>query len=179
MKHLKLIMHTLLASTLICACATTNRTKTIASMLVAGTTAGIIGASNAPASERPEGHAALWAGAAASAAAIIGMFVFDEQRKNHDLEVQLEGAQKTLQAIHGGGEQTAELLYKNNSPFGKDVPSEYRSLIKPGQWSIYKLDQWTMQGENTLIHQDKMIKLQPPGLNPNVPSEQKQEKDNE
>lgn len=157
----------ILLSLLTTSCAS-NRAKTIVTMLGAGAAGAAIGASTAPANESTSGHALLWAGVTASAAAIASMFIFDEHARAQDLEKQNSSLQKALSSING---TSSELIYENGQSFSKDLPPEYKSLIQPGRWSIYKLDQWSAQGENTLVHQDKMIKLQPPGLNPNLKSE--------
>jgi hypothetical protein len=175
MNHFRILVIALMCVS----CASTNRARTLGSMLAAGAASGAIGAATTPANESPAGHALLWGGLAAAVGAVVGLYLFDEQSKSSDLARENEGMRKTLDAMQGGAGASAELLYQNNSPFSKDVPVEYQSLIKPGQWSIYKLDQWTMQGENTLIHQDKMIKLLPPGLNPNTETKEKKETPNE
>jgi len=36
---------------------------------------------------------------------------------------------------------------------------EYQALVRPGHWSVYRLNQWVSQGEGALIHQDRMVKL--------------------
>jgi len=137
-------------------------------MLTAGAAGAVVGASTAPPGENPSGHASLWAGVSAGAAAIASLFIFDEQARSESFEKQNSSLQKALSSLNGN---SSELIFQNNQSFSKDLPQEYKSLIQPGQWSIYKLDQWSVQGENTLIHQDKMIKLQPPGLNPNLKPE--------
>ncbi|MFN9066691.1 MAG: hypothetical protein ACK5V3_05640, partial [Bdellovibrionales bacterium] len=46
------------------------------------------------------------------------------------------------------------------------VPDKYKNLIEPGEWRIYSINQWIEDGENRLIHQDKVMELIPPSLKP-------------
>lgn len=141
----------------------TNRGKTLLGMGVAALAGGTLGALTAPQNERAEGHALMWAGLSSGTAGALGLFVFDEEAKSNELHRQNDVLMKSLNALNGEGDDpSGQLVYESNSPFGKDVPSEYRGLVKPGRWSVYKLNRWTVNGENTLIHQDKMIQLEPP-----------------
>jgi hypothetical protein len=171
----KLRLPGLLMLVFLTSCASTNRTKTLGMMFATGIAAGAGGALASPSTDRPEGHALLWAGIGTGVAAALGLYIFDEQSRSEELQRQNDVLKKSMAALNGGDSAPAQLLYETKAPFGKDVPAEYRNLVKPGSWSVYKLNQWITQGENTVIHQDKMIKLLPPGLNPNVPMEQNKE----
>lgn len=150
-------------------CATlSNRQKTLLTMLGAGVVAGTAGAMLAPSDEKPLGHAALWGGVAAATTGAIGLFVFDEQKRSEEFQRENSVMRKEISAFRDEGSSSHEptLLYETNAPFGKEIPSEYSGLVKPGRWSVYRLNQWVNQGEGTIIHQDRLVKLIPPQLTP-------------
>lgn len=156
----------LVIAAMLMGCAT-NRTKTL--LLMGGVGAVAAGAAYmaSPADERPEMHALYGGAIGAAAAGVAGFFLFDEQKRSEELERQASVMRKELDAFRDeGGGHEPRLLYETTAPFGKDIPGEYQSLVRPGRWSVYKLNQWVSQGEGTLIHQDRMVKLVPPQLTP-------------
>lgn len=158
-----------LLALLLVGCAT-NRSRTLLGMALAGGAGSGAGYAAAPKEESPAGHALLWGGVSAAVMGALGLFLFDEQHRAQELTRENEVLKRTLDGLTGK-EDTGRLVVDTQSPFGKDVPQEYRGLIKPGRWSVYALDHWTLQGENTLIHQDKMVRLIPPELSPRGQSE--------
>ena len=58
------------------------------------------------------------------------------------------------------------LKFETTGMMNSKIPEKYKSMINPGEWKIYALDQWIEAGENQLIHQDKMMELIPPSLVP-------------
>ena len=153
----------LMAITFLSGCAT-NRAKALWTGAIIGSIGATVGALTAPKNENPTGHAVLWGGVGAAAGVTAGMFLFDEQKRSDELARQNEVLQKSLSGL-SGHDPNEKLLFESNAAFEKAVPQEYRHLVRPGQWSVYQLDSWTLQGENTLVHQDKMIRLLPPELN--------------
>jgi len=146
-------------------CAT-NRAKALWTGVLLGSVGATVGALTAPQNENPTGHAVLWGGAGAAAGLAAGMFLFDEQKRSDELTRQNDVLKKSLSGLSGGDATSGEkVLFESDNSFEKAVPKEYRHLVRPGQWSVYQLDTWTLQGENTLVHQDKMIRLLPPELN--------------
>lgn len=154
-------------------CATTNRTKALLLMSGVGAAAAGVGYSIAPRDEKPEMHALCWGAAGAAVAGVVGLFIFDEQKRSEELERQAVVMRKELDAFRdegGGASHEPRLLYETNAPFGREIPGEYQSLVRPGRWSVYKLNQWVAQGEGTLVHHDRMVKLVPPQLTPKAQS---------
>lgn len=165
---MKAILLTVVAC-LLCSCASTNRTKTLIAMGVGGLAGATVGAMTAPKDENSAAHAVLWGGVTTVGAAVLGLFIFDEQKRSEKLMHENENIQKTLDALNGVGlSADPKLLYETTAPFGKDIPREYQHLVKPGRWSVYGLNQWVVQGERGLIHQDKMMKILPPEFNPST-----------
>jgi hypothetical protein len=145
-------------------CSTlSNRQRTIAAMFLTGSIAGTVGALSAPQNESAPAHAALWAGSAAAGAGLVGLYAFDEDARSKEFERKLKVVTEENQALRGEAEGApVSPLAEAASPFGKELPPEYQRLVRPGRWSVYKLNQWIMSGENTLIHQDRMVKIIPP-----------------
>jgi len=143
-----------------------NRTKTIMAMAAVGVVAGTIGAMSAPVNENPVGHGLLWGGLGAASSGILGMWIFDEQKHSSSLERENEALKKELGVYRIEGEGGRELLTEAPASFAKEIPESMVSLIRPGRWKVWKLDKWINEGENRLIHQDRMIEMTPPQLNP-------------
>ncbi len=157
-------------------CATmSNRTKTILAMVGTGLVAGAIGAATAPKDEQPGGHALMWGGLGAASAGVVGLFAFNEEAKREEADRKLEVLTKELSSLRDEGSSEPTLLFQTNAPLGKDPPPEYRNLITPGKWSVYRLNRWVTEGENTLIHQDRMVRMIPPVLSPKEPKETQNE----
>ncbi len=173
MRTLVLFMYILTLS----GCATmSNRTKTILTSVGAGLVAGTIAANLAPKDENPAVHAAVWGGSTAAATAIAGLFVFDEQKRSDELNRKLQIAESELSALRGeSSEKEARLIYDSDSAMGRELPNEYRNLVRPGKWSLYRVNQWVAQGENTLVHQDRILQIQPPQFQNPMVTENKKE----
>lgn len=156
-------------------CSTmSNRSKILTSIAVSGGAGAIAGAISAPHDEKKIGHAALWGGLSATVISILGLYLFNEQAVSEECSRENDHLKKQIHMLHDDSVESGEtLLFQSSKAFGRELPNEYRNLVKPGEWSIYKIDQWINQGENTLIHQDKLIKISPPHLNPNTSEEKK------
>ncbi len=149
-------------------CATmSNRTKTILTMAGAGIVAGSIGAYFAPSDEKSYAHAAMWGGSAAAVSGLVSLYVFDEQSKSEELDRKLKLAERENRSLRGEGDVSrTQMIYDSDSSLERDLPPEYRSLVQPGKWSVYGVDQWVMSGENEIIHQDKKVRLILPQFKP-------------
>lgn len=155
-------------------CATmSNRTKTLLLMGGVGVAAAAAGYAVAPSDTRPEMSAAYFGAVGAAVGGAAGLFIFDEQKRSEDLERENGAMRKELAAFRdeGGSSKEPQLLYETTAPFGKEIPAEYSGLVKPGHWSVYRLNQWINQGEGTIIHQDRLVKLVPPQLTPATPTD--------
>lgn len=158
-----------LCFTLISGCASmSNRTKTLVAMGVAGIAAGTIGGISAPHDEIPWAHAALWAGGSAAVVGMAGPFVFDEQARSHEYERQLNVAKQEIEAIRwGGGASEEKLIYESSGTQDKAIPDELKKLLSPGWVRVYQTSHWVKQGDDSLVHQDKVIRIKKPQLIPN------------
>jgi len=154
---------------LVSGCATmSNRTKTILAMAAVGVVAGTVGAMSAPADENPVGHGLLWGGLGASSTGALGLWLFDEHKRSSELERESEALKKELSVYRIEAEGGRELVGEAPAKFVKDLPDSVAGLVRPGHWKVWKLDKWINEGENRMVHQDKMIEIAPPQLNPNA-----------
>jgi hypothetical protein len=136
-------------------------------MTTVGAGAGVVGYNTAPPGENPYAHGALWAGAAAAATGILGLYVFDEQKRSRELERQVEIANKEISALRGMPGSGEEVLVSSSQGFGgQDLPEELKTLLDPGWFKIYQTSKWVKQGDDTLIHQDKIVRIKKPQLIP-------------
>ena len=148
-------------------CATfSNRSKTLLLMGGAGAIAASFGAAIAPEGENRGAHAFLWGGGAAALAGAIGLFAFDEEAKSKEAAARAERLQKDLAACTQ--ESAPEILATNQVGMEKPLPSKFRNLITPGQWSLYKVDRWVSSTESELVHQDLVFRFSQPQLNPSA-----------
>lgn len=139
-------------------CATTNRNKTLQAMAIAGV-AGIAYGLSRPANR--EENAALFGGVAAASSGAIGLYVWNSDQD-------LERFKKDAQALSDELDRvrTPNRILESPATFGAKIPAKYRSLVQPGSWRVSEINQWIEDGENRLIHQDTVMELIPPTLNP-------------
>lgn len=140
-----------------------NRTKTIISMVSVGIVVGTVAANFAPKDENRLFHGLSWGGGSAALTGVVGMYVFDDQKVHDELERKLLVTKRELDAFRGESESSAQQVELVNEPgLSRELPQEYKGLVKPGGWSVYKINSWVSQGENSLVHQDKVIRINPP-----------------
>ncbi len=140
-------------------CATnTAREKILKNMLIGAATGIAIGQMK---SENKTGYSLLYAGAISSVVGAGSVWYSDLNedserliKDNHKLKTEME---RIFQP---------SLKFETTGMMNSKVPEKYNSMINPGEWKIYALDQWIEAGENQLIHQDKMMELIPPSLVP-------------
>lgn len=140
-------------------CASTNRGKTLQAMAVAGLAGALYGASRPEAKNQ---NAALYAGVAASSAGVFGLYQWDSEQDSERLRREAQNAMEEIERL-----RAPKRLFESPATFGAKIPEKYRSLIQPGAWRVSEIDQWVEDGENRLIHQDLIMELVPPTLNPN------------
>lgn len=139
-------------------CATSMATKTLRNMAIAGAAGAIIG-SQQPAYKSTQ--AALLAGIGASVVGAGTLLMLDQEsrdltKENERLRAELDAAFEPKAEAATPGTMNAK------------VPAKYQNLISPGEWRVYQIDEWVEDGENRMIHQDKVMELIPPSLRPYV-----------
>ncbi len=144
-----------------------NRTKTVLLMASTGVAAGTVGAALTPPGENPLAHGALWGSVGAASMGLLGLYLFDEQALRRTAEEKNARLERELAAFRE--ELEPELLATSQiGASSKPLPEKYRNLVRPGEWSLYRVDRWTTSGEGELVHQDLIFQFQQPRLNPSA-----------
>ncbi len=107
-----------------------------------------------------EAYSAMYAGVGAATAGAISALINvpDEnqiKRENENLKEQVWKFEKQLQP---------QLVQHGNSLFSSPIPKEVSSLVEPGEWKRYKMDQWVQDQNqpNTWYRQVEMFEIIPP-----------------
>ena len=139
-------------------CAHTTKEKVFQNMLIAGATGVLIGQQK---ENYKTTHSIMYGGVAAAVAGAVTLYMNDPDKESEKLREEIRVLKTQMDQI---GEPW--LATKTPATFGAKVPDKYRSMINPGEWRVYEINQWIEDGENRLIHQDKIMELIPPSLKP-------------
>ena len=128
---------------------------------------GIVGSMVAPEDESTTAHGAMWAGISAATAGAASLVILDSDKDAKEKQRQIDSLHKEIGVLRGEDDYSPseKEMISTQPSLEKGLPTEYQHLVKPGKWSIYKIDQWISGGENEMVHQDKMIKLEPAQIN--------------
>lgn len=143
-------------------CATSIKGKILQNTLLAGAAGAAYG--NSLESHKTT-HSAMYAGIASAVTAIATVYYLDPD-KNVDSVRKTAGQLRDELDSFENRSSTRKYSQSSGSTiesFDK-LPPEYRSMVDPGQWTLYELDEWIDGGEGRLIHQDKMLELKPATL---------------
>lgn len=152
----KTLCFTLLSLTI--GCAHTTKEKVFQNMLIAGATGVVIGQQK---EDYKTTYSTMYGGMAAAIAAAVTLYINDPDKESDKLREEIRSMKVQMDQI---GEP--RLASQTPATFGAKVPSKYRSMINPGEWRVYEINQWIDDGDNRLIHQDKIMELIPPSLKP-------------
>lgn len=152
------LLFILLTSSCLSACALTPREKTLSLMATGVALGAVYGASRA---EMKRENAFIFGGSLGVLAAGFGLTVFNEDREIQDLK-----AQNGILRVELERKSKGKILAEQPATFSAKIPKQYLPLVRPGSWKILEIDQWVEDGENRLIHQDKIMELVPPSLAP-------------
>lgn len=144
---------------------TTTKEKVFRDMALAGAAGLALGQNE---DRYKNANSLLYASSFAAGAAVISLFINDPDKETERLRAEKSRLQADLDQAFNPT-LTSELPGTLN---GK-IPEKYKGLIQPGEWKVYALDQWIEDGENRLIHQDKIMELIPPSLKPKQSKPQK------
>lgn len=147
---------------LLAGCATTNRNKTLQAMAIAGAAGIAYGLTRA--NNRQE-NAALYGGIGAASAGALGLWVWNSDQELERFKSESQAFSDELDRVRAPSK-----ILESPATFGAKIPAKYRSLVQPGSWRVSEISQWIEDGENRLIHQDTIMELIPPSLNPSRPS---------
>lgn len=143
---------------LVSGCATTPREKVIQNILIGSTVGFIVGQSR---EENRLASGLIYGGVAGATAGLATAYFDNSDQEIKKMKDENQRLTKELEKAF-----SPELNFESSGTLNSKIPEKYKSMINPGEWKIYSLDQWIEDGENRLIHQDKMMELNPPSLKP-------------
>lgn len=159
MQRLNLFIHLALASLLLTTgCATSQKGK-IAEWSVIGASLG--GAYGFSKNDYKNQNAALFSALGALTGIAASLYFHDPDKKIDQLEIENTNFKRDLEVL-----QSPKVIIESPATFNTKIPDKYKKLINPGEWRVTEIDQWSEESENRLIHQDKIMELIPPTLNP-------------
>lgn len=168
----KFIYLSMFSAALLTGCASmSHKEKTIAAMAGAAIIVGTIDANIGENRHTLDAHSVAVGATAAAVTGIASLFYFNDEAKQIESERKLQVAEKEIEALRDQAGLSPKLVSETQSTLDGSLPSEYQKLIEPGKSQVYRLNQWINQGENVLIHQDKMVKMIPAQLKPNQSKE--------
>lgn len=118
----------------------------------------VYGASRA---EMKRENAFIFGGSLGALAAGLGLLMFNDDDRVAQLENERDYLKQELEKKAKG-----TLIKELPATFSAKIPKQYLPLVRPGSWKILEIDQWVEDGENRLVHQDKVMELVPPSLTP-------------
>lgn len=145
--------------TLMCVgCATTSREKILQNMAIAAVSGYVAGQQKG---DHKSSYSVMYAGLGASAAAVGSLYYYNIDDENKKLRDETKKLKDELDQV-----LSPKLERHTPGTMAGKIPDKYRNLISPGEWRVYAIDQWVEDGENRIIHQDKIMELIPPTLKP-------------
>lgn len=111
--------------------------------------------------ENRDAYALMWAGVGAALGAIVSTQLNDPDKEAERLRSETKTLRAELEQMN-----SPRIEAQSSAFFGSKVPEKYRALINPGEWRVSRIDQWIEDDDNRLIHQDLVMDLVPPSLNP-------------
>lgn len=154
-------------STLCISCASTWREKTLSYMGGAFTGGAVLGVTQAGEDQDKTKHAMLWAGLSSAAVGAAMVYLQDEDQS-------LSSAQRRIKELELRQKSQRMTDYKNNqevmspvsgSLYESKLPEELNTLVKPGKWKLYRIDEWKKMRDGSLVHQDKLLEIENPEIN--------------
>jgi hypothetical protein len=106
-----------------------------------------------------DAYSMIYAGTFGLTTAVLGLYFSKSEEQlteeNRRLKTELDHFQKQL---------TPRLVQEGKGLFNSPLPREVSSLIEPGEWKRYKLDQWVQDPNqpNTWYRQVEMFEFTPP-----------------
>lgn len=144
---------------LLSSCATTLKGKALEHMALGASMGGVYGVTR---NHYQNQNALLFGALGGVIGALVGLYRNDPDQKVFELQTANNQLKADLDRF-----QHPQVLLESPATFNAKIPAKYRKLINPGQWKISEIDQWIEESENRLIHQDLVMELIPPSLNPN------------
>ncbi len=150
-----------LSSVFVClnGCAISSVKNKLYRDMVIGAAIGAIAAQQK--NENKAAYTTMYSGIGAALGAVVSVNLNDPDSENLKLKNQISKFEADLEAS-----LRPKLEFTSSGMMNSKIPDKYKTMINPGEWRVYRLDQWVEDGENRIIHQDRMMELTPPSLKP-------------
>lgn len=148
----------LLATIYFVSCASTPREVIMRNIIIGAVAGYAVGSQR---KENQNAYGLLYSGIAGTAAGLATTYLSNTDSENERLLAENKKLKGDLEKVY-----SPSLVYEGNGMMNAKVPEKYKAMIQPGEWKIYAYDQWVEDGDNRLIHQDKIMELIPPSLVP-------------
>ena len=102
-------------------------------------------------------------------ASLIGIAIFNEEKKARELEDKLSKLEEDLGLMYEGS-KIKYLTGGKNYLTKKDIPEEIKPHLSFGEWHLFELEKsqpvevWTPVGKNRLVKKNKMFELKAPKI---------------
>lgn len=159
---MKLLKDSILVSSvlLLCSCATTYRGKIVQNALIGAAVGVLVGQSK----ETHKGPNSIMYGSLGASIGGLGTVYYLDPDKEVD-SLKSVNAELAKALAESSGSKPPMLDYKGPALSAPNkLPEKYKSLINPGEWAVYTIDEWEQIDESKMIHKDKMIQITPPTL---------------
>jgi hypothetical protein len=148
------------------ACATTNKGKILETIAV-GAAAGAAYGQNRP--EFKNENALMYGAIGGLTGSLIGLYVFDEEKKTDELKTKISKLEAELDSFGKNSLHENTSSVSSQNPASKVqlqsfLPKKLQKLVKPGEWSLYRIDDWEQLDDTKLVHKDQVLEFKPPEL---------------
>ena len=102
-------------------------------------------------------------------ASLIGIAIFNEEKKARELEEKLSKLEEDLGLMYEGS-KIKYLTGGKNYLTKKDIPEEIKPFVHFGEWHLFELEEsqpverWTPVGKNRLVKKNKMFEFKAPKI---------------
>ncbi len=161
---MKVLLSVSLTLTFLSGCATTNRGKTIQAAIASGAMGVLYGQTR---TEFKAQNSVMYGSIAMASATLIGLYVFDEEKRSEAFRQQSLALQVKLDGdpMHMNFQNSPRLESQGLSTFSEsELPSEYQHLIRPGGWKVFEINRWVKKGTNRLVLESRLLEFTPPTI---------------
>lgn len=140
-------------------CATGFRKKTLSYMGSAFVAGAVVGSSQTKERDNKYMHGALWGSAAATVVGAALVYAYSETYEVRERDNKIKELEQKMADFKNNSRISTE---DGSSTFLEaNLPPEYRHLVAPGKWRIYKVDEWKKSNDGEFVHHDKILELTP------------------
>jgi hypothetical protein len=151
----------------ILSCATTNKGKILETIVLGAA----IGASYGTSKPNFKNENALMYGALGGlTGSLIGLYTFDEERRSEELKQKVLKLEAELDSFGKSPNTDSTALGNATSQpttrvqLQSFLPKKLQKLVKPGEWALYRIDEWEQLDDSKMVHKDQVLEFKPPEL---------------